>query len=284
MATAHARTVAKVLYTDDAHVVQILDAVFPEFKALVPESSRARRSHMTSGWFMTLGSIWDHSLLPSDFSRSTAASAASRRKVRRGSPWPTTRHRALSRARTSPNEAGKAVSAALLAAFGFTDFRFQPDEKRSKSSCPNSQTEVYAPTATRQSAGSRSRPSGSTRPRPSPSTGVSMPVMNLGLGVERLAMVLHQADDVRAMVFPQFHPRSLTDAGLALRSSASARSRPRSRAGAWRAQSRPWPRLTPTRRARSRSRRRGRAQSRARPLWSTSRSPSRPRSSSGRPA
>ena len=45
--------------------------------------------------------------------------------------------------------------------------------------------------------------------------GVGVPVMNLGLGVERLAMILHQADDVRAMVFPQFHPRSLTDADLA---------------------------------------------------------------------
>ena len=51
---------SKVLETDDGVVVHILDAVFPEFRELAPESSRSTlRSHMTSGWFMTLGSIWD---------------------------------------------------------------------------------------------------------------------------------------------------------------------------------------------------------------------------------
>src|SRR5208337_5409898 len=56
---------AKVLGMDDGIVVHILDAVFPEFRSLVPESSRSTlRSHMTSGWFMTLGSIWERTPLP----------------------------------------------------------------------------------------------------------------------------------------------------------------------------------------------------------------------------
>src|SRR5208337_1863767 len=56
---------AKVLDTDDGNVVHILDSVFPEFKSLVPESSRSTlRSHMTSGWFMTLGSIWEKTPQP----------------------------------------------------------------------------------------------------------------------------------------------------------------------------------------------------------------------------
>ncbi len=55
---------AKVLGVDDALVVHILEAVFPEFRALVPESSRSTlRSHMTSGWFINprchLGSLTD---------------------------------------------------------------------------------------------------------------------------------------------------------------------------------------------------------------------------------
>src|SRR5208283_569791 len=51
---------SKVLDVDDALVVHILDAVFPEFRALSPESSRSTlRSHMTSGWFVTLGAIWN---------------------------------------------------------------------------------------------------------------------------------------------------------------------------------------------------------------------------------
>ena len=33
---------------------------------------------------------------------------------------------------------------------------------------------------------------------------IPMPVMNLGLGVERLAMILYDAKDMRSMTYPQF--------------------------------------------------------------------------------
>lgn len=60
-----AHVLAEVLGTDDGVVVRVLDEVFPEFRALSPESSRSTlRSHMTSGWFMTLGAVWDRSPLP----------------------------------------------------------------------------------------------------------------------------------------------------------------------------------------------------------------------------
>jgi O-phosphoseryl-tRNA synthetase len=39
--------------------------------------------------------------------------------------------------------------------------------------------------------------------------------MNLGLGVERLAMILTGSEDVRALSFPQFSPRDLSDRELA---------------------------------------------------------------------
>ncbi|MCK9307760.1 MAG: O-phosphoserine--tRNA ligase, partial [Methanoculleus sp.] len=56
---------AVVLEADDAVVVHILDSVFPEFRALAPESSRnTLRSHMTSGWFLTLSSLWEKHHLP----------------------------------------------------------------------------------------------------------------------------------------------------------------------------------------------------------------------------
>ncbi|MDD2472866.1 MAG: O-phosphoserine--tRNA ligase, partial [Methanoculleus sp.] len=60
-----AHELAGVLEADDATVVHILDAVFPEFRALAPESSRnTLRSHMTSGWFLTLSSLWERRHLP----------------------------------------------------------------------------------------------------------------------------------------------------------------------------------------------------------------------------
>src|SRR5690606_22648781 len=33
---------------------------------------------------------------------------------------------------------------------------------------------------------------------------IPYPVMNLGLGVERIAMILHNSQDVRALSYPQF--------------------------------------------------------------------------------
>jgi O-phosphoseryl-tRNA synthetase len=45
---------------------------------------------------------------------------------------------------------------------------------------------------------------------------IPYPVMNLGLGVERLAMIVNEEDDVRALVFPQFYaPLELSDRELA---------------------------------------------------------------------
>ena len=53
------------LGVDDGVVVHILDTVFPEFKELAPESSRTTlRSHMTSGWFLSLAQMWDKRPLP----------------------------------------------------------------------------------------------------------------------------------------------------------------------------------------------------------------------------
>jgi O-phosphoseryl-tRNA synthetase len=108
---------------------------------------------------------------------------------------------------------GKAVSEALLSAFGYTDFRFQPDEKRSKYYMPDSQTEVYA----------RHQVHGwvevATFGMYSPSAlseyGIGVPVMNLGLGVERLAMIAYNSNDVRQLCYPQFFPRPLNNREIA---------------------------------------------------------------------
>jgi len=208
-----AHELAGVLSTDDGCVVRIMDEVFPEFRELAPESSRATlRSHMTSGWFMTLGAIWDRAPLPL---RLFSVDRCFRREQEEGPTRLMTYHSAscVVAGEDVTNEAGKAVSAALLGAFGFEEFRFQPDEKRSKYYMPGSQTEVYA----RHPAIGWVEVAtfGLYSPSALAEYGVGVPVMNLGLGVERLAMILHRADDVRAMVFPQFHPRPLADAAIA---------------------------------------------------------------------
>ena len=204
---------AKVLGVDDALVVHILEAVFPEFRALVPESSRSTlRSHMTSGWFMTLGAIWEHTPMPL---RLFSVDRCFRREQAEGPTRLMTYHSAscVVAGDDITNEEGKAVSMALLSAFGYTDFRFQPDEKRSKYYMPDSQTEVYARHP--EHGWVEVATFGMYSPSALAEYGIGVPVMNLGLGVERLAMIAYNSNDIRQICFPQFFPRNLTDQEIA---------------------------------------------------------------------
>jgi len=204
---------SKVLGVDDALVVHILDTVFPEFKALAPESSRnTLRSHMTSGWFMTLGAIWDRTPHPI---RMFSVDRCFRREQEEGPTRLMTYHSAscVVASEDVSNDDGKAVSEALLSAFGYTDFEFRPDEKRSKYYMPDTQTEVYARHPVHGWV--EVATFGIYSPSALAEYGIEIPVMNLGLGVERLAMIAHQSADVRQLTYPQFFPVPLTDRQIA---------------------------------------------------------------------
>jgi O-phosphoseryl-tRNA synthetase len=204
---------SKVLETDDGIVVHILDAVFPEFRDLAPESSRSTlRSHMTSGWFMTLGSIWNKSPLPL---RLFSVDRCFRREQAEGPTRLMTYHSAscVVAGDDVTIEDGKAVSEALLSSFGYTDFRFQPDEKRSKYYMPDTQTEVYARHPVHDWV--EVATFGMYSPSALAEYGIGVPVMNLGLGVERLAMIAYGGNDVRQLCYPQFFPRLLDNREIA---------------------------------------------------------------------
>jgi O-phosphoseryl-tRNA synthetase len=108
---------------------------------------------------------------------------------------------------------GKAVSRALLSSFGYTDFRFKPDEKRSKYYMPDTQTEVYARHPAHEWV--EVATFGLYSPSALGEYGIGIPVMNLGLGVERLAMITFGSNDIRKLTSPQFFPLELTDFELA---------------------------------------------------------------------
>lgn len=204
---------SKVLACDDALVVRIMDEVFPEFRALAPESSRTTlRSHMTSGWFLSLGAMWDRIPLPI---RQFSIDRCFRREQEEGPTRLMTYHSAscIVAGEHVTVEDGKAVAAALLKAFGFEDFEFRPDEKRSKYYIPDTQTEVYARHPVHGWV--EVATFGMYSPSALAEYGVGVPVMNLGLGVERLAMIEYEAEDVRQLTHPQFFPPVFTDAELA---------------------------------------------------------------------
>ncbi len=204
---------AVVLEADDALAVRILDDVFPEFRELAPECSRMTlRSHMTSGWFISLGGIWERARHPI---RLFSVDRCFRREQEESATRLMTYHSAscVVAGEDITVEEGKAVSEALLSAFGFTDFEFRPDEKRSKYYMPDTQTEVYARHPVHDWV--EVATFGMYSPAALGEYGIGVPVMNLGLGVERLAMIIHGAEDVRRLAYPQFFPPSLSDLELA---------------------------------------------------------------------
>ncbi len=205
--------ISEVLAADDATVVKVMDKVFPEFRELSPESTRRTlRSHMTSGWFLTLSANWERRPHPI---RLFSVDRCFRREQEEGPTRLMTYHSAscVVAGEDVTNEEGKAVVEALLSAFGFTAFTFRPDEKRSKYYMPGSQTEVYAKHPVKGEV--EVATFGVYSPSALAEYGIGVPVMNLGLGVERLAMILTGSEDVRMLSYPQFYPRDLTDRELA---------------------------------------------------------------------
>ncbi len=212
--------IAKAIAAPDAQVAAVIENVFPEFRALKAEATtRTLRSHMTSGWFLTLSSLHYRQKLPVKlfsidrcFRREQAEDAARLMSYHSAS--------CVIMDEDLSVDDGKAVADGLLSQFGFQKFRFQPDEKRSKYYTPDTQIEVYAyhpgliGSATKyQSGWVEVATFGIYSPTALSQYDIPYPVMNLGLGVERIAMILHNSQDVRALSYPQFK----TDFELTLR-------------------------------------------------------------------
>lgn len=195
--------ISEVLQVDDVVATKIIEKVFPEFKELRPETTTLTlRSHMTSGWFLTIQSIIGKKKLPIKL-------FSIDRCFRREQKEDTTHLRSFHSAscvivdREVTVEDGKLVAEALLAQLGFKKFKFKLDEKRSKYYTPDTQTEVYG---YREGIGwVEIATFGIYSPVALSRYKIRYPVMNLGLGVERLAMLLYGYKDARELVYPQFY-------------------------------------------------------------------------------
>jgi len=206
--------VANSVDVADIEVAKVFDAVFPELKSLSPvPSGSTLRSHMTSGWFLTLAEVWNKKPLPI---KQFSVDRCFRREQREGEIRLRNYHSAscvLCNEEVSIDD-GKDIATGLLSQFGFDKIKFRKDEKRSKYYMPETQTEVFCYHS--QIGWVEVATFGIYSPTALVQYDVPYPVMNLGLGVERLAMILHDADDVRALSFPQFYAQwELSDMEIA---------------------------------------------------------------------
>jgi len=218
--------VAQSLSLDDMAVTRLFDIVFPEFKEIAPISSTATlRSHMTSGWFLTLAEIWDKKPSPIKL---FSIDRCFRREQQEDEIRLRSYHSAScvlcicngDRERETGGDLsiddGKEIAAGLLSQFGFSKMKFKEDAKRSKYYIPGTQTEVFCYHTDPRIGWVELATFGIYSPTALSQYDIPYPVMNLGLGVERLAMILHGESDVRALVFPQFFARQkLSDMELA---------------------------------------------------------------------
>ncbi|RBQ23002.1 O-phosphoserine--tRNA(Cys) ligase [Candidatus Methanobinarius endosymbioticus] len=198
--------VAEALKVSNEEGLLILEKVFPEIKDLVPVASNTTlRSHMTSGWFISLESMVKKSNLPI---KMFSIDRCFRREQKEDSSHLMTYHSA-SCVIVDENvslDTGKAISEAQLKYFGFSKFKFVSDEKKSKYYIPETQTEVYG-YHPKLNEWVEIATFGLYSPIALSKYGIDKEVMNLGLGVERIAMVLNQINDVRELVYPQLYKK-----------------------------------------------------------------------------
>ena len=206
---------ASALESDDESSLRILERVFPELRELRPLSGKSTlRSHMTSGWFITLKSINQKRPLPVKL---FSIDRCFRREQKEDASHLMTYHSAscVWMDEEISLDVGKAVSENLLEHFGFEKFKFLPDEKKSKYYIPSTQTEVYG-YHPKLKDWVEVATFGLYSPIALSKYGIEKEVMNLGVGAERIAMIINQEEDIRSMVYPQSYGKwSLSDREIA---------------------------------------------------------------------
>lgn len=207
--------VSQALEVEDHIGLRVLEKVFPEIRELKPVPAKMTlRSHMTSGWFITLKAVNNKRKLPV---KMFSIDRCFRREQREDASHLTTYHSASCVVMDDEVslDLGKAITESLLEYFGFEKFKFTPDEKKSKYYVEGTQTEVYG-YHSRLKEWVEVATFGLYSPIALAKYGIEKDVLNIGVGVERIAMLLYNHTDVREMVYPETYGKwTLSDRDMA---------------------------------------------------------------------
>jgi len=196
----------------DNQATDIIQRVFPELYNLKPvPTDKTLRSHMTATWFHTMAALQDKATYPV-----ALFSVGPRyRNEQREDAHHLRVHHTASIAIMDPEmslEAGRELTSSILKGFGFEETRFEQKAATSKYYTPGLEEEVFAKYRNRWV---EVADIGMYSPVALANFEIRHPVFNAGIGIERMAMILQGADDIRKLMYPQFSVVDFGDAEIA---------------------------------------------------------------------
>lgn len=202
----------KRLNIEDTQATEIINKVFPELYQLKPvPTDKTLRSHMTATWFHTLAALQDKATLPI----ALFAVGPRYRNEQREDAHHLRVHHSASIAIMDPQmslKAGRDITSKILCDYGFEDTRFETKSATSKYYAPGFEEEVFVKY---RGQWLEVADIGMYSPVALSNFEIRYPVFNAGMGIERLAMILHGADDIRRLVYPQFSVVDFSDKDIA---------------------------------------------------------------------
>ncbi|MCS7119710.1 MAG: O-phosphoserine--tRNA ligase [Nitrososphaerota archaeon] len=196
--------IASALETSDQAAIRVVSEVFPEFSTLRPEPSHLTlRSHMTSAWFLTLQALQHKMETPIKL---FSIDIRFRREQSEDPTHLRVHHSAscVIMDEEVGEDYGEVIVRALLDPLGIKEFRFVKKKTTSKYYAPGTEYEgfIYNPVSKRWV---EVVDYGMYSPIALARYNLEYPVLNVGIGVERLALVTHCEEDIRRLVYPQFY-------------------------------------------------------------------------------
>ncbi|MGZ7194049.1 MAG: O-phosphoserine--tRNA ligase [Halobacteriota archaeon] len=206
------REIGKELDIEDDCAVEVFEKVFDEFKDLKPiPSNLTLRSHMTAAWFDTLASIQKKTRVPVKL----FSIGPRYRREQREDATHLRVHDSASCVVMDEDvtiDLGKWIVKEFLLPFGFEDFQFRQVATGTDTYyAPGKHFEAFAFHPGFKEDGSEDAgwlevaDFGLYSPLTLANYGIEFPVVNCGIGVERIAMLMHGYKDIRTLVFPQFY-------------------------------------------------------------------------------
>ncbi|MCS7139120.1 MAG: O-phosphoserine--tRNA ligase [Candidatus Nezhaarchaeota archaeon] len=204
---------SKVLDVDDVTATKILSEVFPEFKELKPKPTNLTlRSHMTTAWFLTIATLQHKRPKPIKL---FSVDVRVRREQQEDAKHLRT-HRAASCVVIDEDviaDDGRDISQVVLESLGFKELKIIKKQVTAKYYAPGTEHEVYVRANDEWIEVANY---GIYSPVALANYEIEYPVLNVGFGVERIAMILYGYRDVRELVYPQFYGKwSLNDYEIA---------------------------------------------------------------------